>query len=102
MRIITEARLADYWAEYPDARTWLVNWRAVVRRSHWRSIADVRGAFPHADPVRVGSGKSVSVFNACGNKYRLVTALHYNTQIVYVLRFMTHAEYGNGRWKVTL
>jgi mRNA interferase HigB len=38
------------------------------------------------------------VFNICGNSYRLVCALHY-TGKVFLLRFLTHAEYDKNRWK---
>jgi len=61
--------------------------------------ADVRRIYPHADPVRVASGNTVTVFNVAGNKYRLVAAIHYNAGRVYVLRIMTHADYGRGTWK---
>jgi mRNA interferase HigB len=33
---------------------------------------------------------------------RLIAAVHFNRQIVYTLRFMTHAEYSKDRWKETL
>ena len=33
------------------------------------------------------------VFNICGNKYRLVVAIHYRTGIVLVKAIITHAEY---------
>jgi mRNA interferase HigB len=49
--------------------------------------------------VTVSSGRSVTVFNIRGNDYRLVAAIHYNTQRVYALRVLTHAEYDRDRWK---
>jgi mRNA-degrading endonuclease HigB of HigAB toxin-antitoxin module len=36
------------------------------------------------------------------NSYRLMAAVHFNTQIVFVLRLLTHAEYDKGGWKVEL
>ena len=66
------------------------------------SLNEVRIAFPHADVVEVASGKPVTVFNVAGNKYRLVTAIHYNRQVVYTLRVLTHAEYSKGKWKEQL
>jgi len=33
------------------------------------------------------------VFNICGNKYRLVVKVHYNTGVMYVRFIGTHAEY---------
>jgi mRNA interferase HigB len=52
--------------------------------------------------VRVASHRPVVVFNIGGNAYRLVAAIHYNKQVVYVLRIMTHAEYDRGEWKKQL
>ncbi len=57
--------------------------------------------FAHADAARVASGHEVTVFNVAGNKYRLVTAIHYSAQRVYVLRLMTHAECSKDLWKET-
>jgi len=65
----------------------------------WGSITDVRRIYPHADAVKVNSGNDVFIFNACGNRYRLVTAIHFNRQKLYILRFMTHTEYGKRHWK---
>ena len=39
------------------------------------------------------------VFNVCGNTYRLIVAIHFDRQLVYTLRFLTHAEYSKDRWK---
>ena len=36
------------------------------------------------------------------NAFRLITAIHYDTQRVFVMRFLTHAEYDRNRWKDTL
>ena len=44
----------------------------------------------------------IVVFNIGGNKYRLIAAVHYNTQIVYALLFLTHAEYDKDKWKKVL
>lgn len=42
------------------------------------------------------------VFNIGGNKYRLIAAIHFNRQIIFVLRFLTHAEYDKNIWKEQL
>lgn len=62
-------------------------------------FADVRRTYPSADKVKVASGNTVTVFNIGGNKIRLVTAIHYNTQTVYILRVLTHQEYDKEGWK---
>lgn len=99
MRIITRKRLREFAKRYPDAAEALQKWGQVVRDAKWPSLQDVRRVYPHADAVTVASGNSVTVFNICGNKYRLIAALHYNRQCVYVLRLLTHAEYSKDFWK---
>jgi mRNA interferase HigB len=51
--------------------------------------------------VITGKGNAVFVFNLGHGKsaYRLIVAIHFNTQMVFVLRLMTHAEYDKQEWK---
>lgn len=99
MRIITRKRLRLFAQRCPDAAEALKKWEFVVRAAEWESLQDVRRIYPHADAVTVASGSTVTVFNVCGNKFRLIVAIHYNRQRVYVLRFFTHADYSKGFWK---
>jgi mRNA interferase HigB len=102
VRLIKEAFLVQAAREYPQAAAYLETWRTVVRAAAWRNLAEVRRTYPSADAVRVKSSRQVLVFNVCGNAFRLVVAMHFNRQIVYTLRLMTHAEYSKERWKETL
>lgn len=102
MRIITERRLREYARRYPTARTPLTAWVRVVRRGGWQSIQELRRVFPTADAVAVRSERIVTVFNISGNTYRLIVSIHYNTQLVFILRFLTHAEYDKNVWKASL
>ena len=99
MRIIKPTRLREYWTLYPQARPSLEQWLMRTKAAIWASIADLRQTFPSADPVRVTSGRTIVVFNIAGNRYRLLTAIHYNMRKVFVLRFLTHAEYTRETWK---
>jgi mRNA interferase HigB len=49
--------------------------------------------------VRVRSDNPVVVFNIAHNRYRLITAVHFNREKVFVLRFLTHKEYDRDQWK---
>jgi mRNA interferase HigB len=102
MWIVTKRRLREYWTRHSDARNWLENWYKVACGAGWKNLEDVRRTFSHADVVKVGSGKSATVFNVCGNKHRMITAIHYNTSRVFVLELMPHAEYSRERWKERL
>lgn len=85
--------------EYPKAANYLETWRKVVRAAMWRNLVELRRTYPGTDLVKVESGRRVLVFNVCRNDYRLIAAVHFNRQIVYTLRFLTHAEYSKDRWK---
>ena len=102
MRIIHGGTVKAWAAQHPDAAEALSAWLKNASQASWQSLASVREVYPHADPVIVGSRRTVVVFNIRGNRYRLVTAIHYNRQVVYTLKFMTHAEYSKNRWKETL
>jgi mRNA interferase HigB len=99
MRVISRKRLREFAQGHPDAAEPLEKWYRLFREAKWENLQDLRGVYPHADAVKVGSGNTVTVFNICGNKYRLVAAIHHNRQRVYVLRLLPHAEYSKDLWK---
>lgn len=94
MHIITRKRLNEFARKYPDAKTSLEHWYKLVKRGRFHSFVELRTEFPHADQV----GK-LTVFNIGGNKARLIVAMHYNRQRVYVRAVLTHEEYDKGKWK---
>jgi len=99
VRVIKESTLRAFVARHPVPATGLEVWRRIMRQEEFRHFADLRRCFRSADQVRVASGNPVVVFNIHGNAYRLVCAIHYNTGKVFLLRFLTHAEYDKNRWK---
>ena len=102
VRIIKEAFLVQAAADYPKAASYLETWRKIVKAAKWKSLVDVRKSYPSADGVKVKSGRNVTVFNVCGNEFRLIVAIHFDRQIVFMLRFLTHPEYSKDKWKEEL
>ncbi len=102
MRIITRKRIRAFAKLHPDAAESLQEWDRLVREAEWKSLQDVRRVFPQADAVAVASGNAVTVFNIGGNKFRLIAAIHYTRQRIYVLCLLRHAEYSKGFWKNNL
>ncbi len=99
MRIVKVTRIREYARRHDRAGNSLERWLELTKLAEWTSLADVRCTFRHADPVTVRSGRTVVVFNIKGNDFRLVTAIHYNRAKVFVLRFLTHAQYTKDVWK---
>ncbi|MEQ2009580.1 MAG: type II toxin-antitoxin system HigB family toxin [Limisphaerales bacterium] len=102
MRLIKEALLVAAGREHPPAARHLEAWRKTVKAASWRHLVDVRRTYPDTDAVKVRSGRQVMVFNIRRNDNRLIVAAHFNHQIAYTLRFMTHAEYSKDLWKASL
>ena len=88
MRLISRSTLRDYWENHRDAEVPLKSWIKVVKGSEWQKPADIKAAFSSASFV----GDRV-VFNIGGNNYRLVVAVAFDVDIVYVKFVGTHAEY---------
>lgn len=101
MRIITRQRLEAAAKKYAPAAPTLRHWHAVARHAEWSNLIDVRRTFPHADQVKVASGRTVTVFNL-SSAFRLITAIHYNRRCIYILHVLTHADYDRAAWKITL
>ena len=92
LRIISKAAITEFSRAHRDALEPLLYWHSLSRRAAWRQLADVRADFPHADAVGI-----FTVFNIGGNKYRLVSAIKYRWQVVYIRHILTHTEYDRGR-----
>ena len=102
MHLISRKTLRQFAARYPDAVGALDHWYVQAKVAQWRSLVDVRRVFPHADAVRVRSDHVATVFNIAGNKYRLITSIHYDVQKAFLMLVLTHKEYSAGRWKELL
>lgn len=94
MRVISRKALTDFAAKHPDAAEPLDNWYHRAKKATWQNLAEVRADYPHADPVG-----ACTVFNIAGNKYRLITKIKYQYQVVYIRFVLTHKEYDKERWK---
>jgi mRNA interferase HigB len=99
MRIIKDSRLREFAKQYPRASVSLKNWRTVTRLASWQSFSDLRNTFSTADQINLPGGYRVVVFNIGGGAFRLITAVHYNRGIVYIRKFLTHAQYSKDDWK---
>jgi mRNA interferase HigB len=100
IRIIKESRLHESAKQHSRAASRLDRWRTTVRSASWKTFADVKQTFgSSAYQVTVPNGRQVVVFNIGGGAFHLITAIHFNRGIVYIRKFMTHAEYSKGDWK---
>lgn len=94
MHIITRKRLLEFAEKHENTSIVLDTWYRIVKNSHISNFAELREIFPSADKV-----DHLTVFNIGGNKIRLIAAIHYNTQCLYIRHVLTHQEYDKEKWK---
>jgi len=85
MHVITKKRLDEFAKVHPDCRSALETWYRIVKNNNFSSFTKLKEHFPNADMV----GK-LTVFNIGGNKVRLVAAIHFNRNKLYIRYVLTH------------
>jgi mRNA interferase HigB len=94
MKIIGNSALRAFAAEHPQADAPLKGWRRSVEKNRYANWSDLKASFNSVD--RVGD---LVVFDIGGNKYRLISYIRFEKQIVYIKAVLTHQEYDKGAWK---
>ena len=89
MRVIAVSTLRAFWERYPDAEQPLKAWYEEATGATWAQPADLKAQYRSASVLK---NRRV-VFNIKGNDYRLIVAIAYKWQIVYVKFVGTHKEY---------
>jgi len=73
------------------AKSPLRAWYTEAKKSRWKGPQDIKTEYRTASILR----NNRVVFNIKGNAYRLVVAVKYDFQIVYIRFIGTHAAYDN-------
>jgi len=95
MRVIARKTLTRFVASLRGSKdrkavkAALDSWFHEVRQAEWRNPAEVLRDYANASIV----GPDRVVFNIKGNDYRLVVAIHYRLQIVFIKWLGSHAAY---------
>ena len=67
----------------------LQTWYADVKQAVWKSPADIKRVYRNASVV----ANNRVIFNIRGNQYRLIVAVQYQFQIVFIRFVGTHQDY---------
>jgi len=94
MHLLSRDALKEAGRNHADLEKPLDVWYRVAKKAEWKSLADVRRTYPHADAV----GK-YTVINIKGNDYRLIVEINYRTGRIFIRHVLTHQEYDRGKWK---
>lgn len=94
MKLISNSALRAFALLHPAANEPLQVWRRLIEKNSFHQFAELKATFASVDKVT-----ERYVFNIGGNKYRLIVAISFRSQICYVKAVMTHQEYDRGDWK---
>ena len=94
MRIISKKPLREFWQRHPESRPILHEWFRKASKFTASSFPELRQTFSSADYV-----EGFTLFDVGGNRYRIVAAVHYDKQRLYIRQVMTHAEYDRNDWR---
>jgi len=91
MRVIAVSTLKDFWEQpaHRDAEVPLTAWYQEMEQGHWATPAEIKAQYANASILK---NRRV-VFNIKGNDYRVVVAVAYRFQAMYIKFVGTHAQY---------
>lgn len=89
MRVIAIKTIRQFYARYPQAESALKAWTQEARNASWKSPQDIKNRYSSASFL----GSNRVVFNLKGNELRLVVAVAYRFEAVYIKFIGTHAQY---------
>lgn len=92
MRIISQKAIRKFEETHAQATIPLKEWRKKMEALHCNNYAELKQSFNAVDKVDM-----YCIFNIGGNKYRLIAAIHFNKQTLYIREILTHEEYN--QWK---
>ena len=98
MHVVSRKALREFARQHADADAPLRGWFKLVKNGSYFDLVELKRTFPSVDYVPVGK-RAFYVFNIAGNKYRLIAAIHFNANRLFVRYILTHAEYDKGDWK---
>ncbi|VAW62743.1 putative membrane protein [hydrothermal vent metagenome] len=91
MRIIAKSRLHKYWEIRGNEKSepYLAEWYHFCLKQDWHTAQDIKNTFGSASFV----ANNRVVFNVKGNDYRIICALDYTRQALFIKFVGTHKEY---------
>jgi|SRR5690606_28026965 len=93
MRVIAFRTLREFFEkpEYSDSEPSIRAWYQDAKMAEWRNPNELKKQYLNASIV--GDGRVV--FNIKGNSYRLLVAIDYEFQVIFVRFIGTHQQYDN-------
>lgn len=98
MRVIAFRSLRSFFEkpDHADSEIALRAWYHDVKMAEWKTPNELKEQYTNASII----GEGRAVFNIKGNTYRLVVAIDYDFQIIFIRFIGTHAQYDKINTKI--
>ncbi|MCX7257488.1 MAG: type II toxin-antitoxin system HigB family toxin [Polaromonas sp.] len=91
MHVVANSNLTAFYQDPANlhAKPALIAWHDEVKKARWMMPADVKAQYANASII----ANNRVVFNIKGNDYRLIIAVAYKMQYVFIKFIGTHKQY---------
>jgi mRNA interferase HigB len=102
VNVISRKKLRGFYDAVPSRTRHAIafdDWFKITRKAYWQNFQDAKATFGQTDVATFDTGRTATIFDIGGNKYRIVTHIDYTRQTVLIVAVMDHKEYDKNLWK---
>jgi mRNA interferase HigB len=102
VNVISRRLLKEFYESDPQRKRHAAafeNWFRIARKAYWRDFRDTRATFGQTDTAKGATGRTATIFDIGGNKYRIIAHVDYMRQTAKIEAVMDHKEYDRNLWK---
>jgi mRNA interferase HigB len=103
VNVISRRKIREFYNAKPARQQHAAafeEWFKAARNAEWHNFQDTKGLFGQTDVAsNTKSGKTATIFDVGGNKYRIIAIVNYNRQTVYITHVLDHKDYSKNKWK---
>ncbi len=102
MNVISRRKLKQFCEAKPEHKRHEAAfdvWYKLARKARWENFQDAKATFGQSDVAKGYAGKTATIFDIGGNKYRVLAHIDYRRQTVKIEAILDHKEYDKNLWK---
>jgi mRNA interferase HigB len=89
MRVISKTALDEFFDQHPAAKSSIQAWYTLALKCQADDLASLKKTFGTVDYVP----PQYYIFDVGGNNYRVIAAIHFDRQKLFIRHVLTHKEY---------
>jgi len=102
VNVISRKKLREFCESDPaHGRHWSAfeTWFKIARKASWANFSDAKSTFGQTDIAKGDTGRTATIFDVGGNKYRILAHVDYRRQTIKIEAVLDHKEYDKNLWK---